>query len=53
MAQTSVGAVDDHPRGLAGGSWTRQIDTGFQIGFRRFSLLLVYVAAALTSNQPA
>ncbi len=34
---------------IAAGLDTRQIDTGFQIGLRRFSLLLVYVAGALTT----
>jgi P-type Mg2+ transporter len=41
-ARTEFGAI-------ATGLDTRQVDTGFQIGLRRFSLLLVYVAGALTT----
>ncbi len=41
-AHTEFGAI-------ATGLDTRQVDTGFQIGLRRFSLLLVYVAGALTT----
>ena len=33
---------------IATGLSTHQIDTGFQVGLRRFSMLLVYVAGALT-----
>jgi Mg2+-importing ATPase len=33
---------------IAAGLGTRQTETGFQVGLRRFSMLLVYVAAALT-----
>jgi Mg2+-importing ATPase len=33
---------------IATGLSTHQLDTGFQIGLRKFSLLLVYVATALT-----
>ncbi|MDT7711356.1 MAG: P-type Mg2+ transporter, partial [Pseudonocardiales bacterium] len=35
---------------IAAGLSTHQIDTGFQVGLRRFSLLLVYVAGALTTS---
>jgi P-type Mg2+ transporter len=35
---------------IAAGLNTHQRDTGFQIGLRRFSMLLVYVAAALTTS---
>jgi len=42
-ARTQFGAI---ARGLA----THQLDTGFQVGLRRFSMLLVYVAAALTTT---
>ena len=41
-ARTEFGAI-------AAGLDTRQVDTGFQIGLRRFSLLLVYMAGALTT----
>ncbi len=41
-ARTEFGAI-------ATGLDTHQVDTGFQIGLRRFSLLLVRVAAALTT----
>lgn len=34
--------------GIAAGLSTHLLDTGFQVGLRRFSLLLVYVAGALT-----
>jgi Mg2+-importing ATPase len=33
---------------IAAGLGTRQLDTEFQLGLRRFSMLLVYVAATLT-----
>ena len=33
---------------IAAGLGTRQLETEFQVGLRRFSMLLVYVAAALT-----
>jgi magnesium-transporting ATPase (P-type) len=35
---------------IATGLSTHQIDTGFQVGLRRFSMLLVYVAGALTTS---
>jgi P-type Mg2+ transporter len=35
---------------IATGLSTRQLDTPFQTGLRRFSMLLVYVAAALTTS---
>jgi P-type Mg2+ transporter len=35
---------------IAAGLSTHQLDTGFQIGLRRFSMLLVYVAGALTTS---
>ena len=35
---------------IAAGLNTHQLDTEFQVGLRRFSMLLVYVAAALTSS---
>jgi P-type Mg2+ transporter len=35
---------------IAAGLSTHQIDTGFQVGLRRFSMLLVYVAGALTTS---
>ncbi|GAA2109127.1 magnesium-translocating P-type ATPase [Microlunatus panaciterrae] len=35
---------------IAEGLTTRQLDTEFQVGLRRFSMLLVYVAAFLTST---
>jgi Mg2+-importing ATPase len=35
---------------IAAGLHTRPLDTAFQLGLRRFSMLLVYVAAALTSG---
>jgi P-type Mg2+ transporter len=35
---------------IAAGLDTHQLDTGFQVGLRRFSMLLVYVAAALTTT---
>jgi Mg2+-importing ATPase len=35
---------------IATGLSTHQIDTGFQLGLRRFSMLLVYVAGALTTS---
>jgi Mg2+-importing ATPase len=35
---------------IAVGLSTHQLDTGFQVGLRRFSMLLVYVAGALTSS---
>jgi P-type Mg2+ transporter len=34
--------------GIAAGLSTHQLDTEFQVGLRRFSMLLVYVAGALT-----
>ena len=42
-ARTEFGAI-------AAGLDTHQLDTAFQLGLRRFSLLLVYVAGALTSS---
>ncbi|HET6877489.1 MAG TPA: HAD-IC family P-type ATPase [Jatrophihabitans sp.] len=41
-ARTEFGAI-------AAGLATRQLDTEFQIGLRQFSMLLVYVAGALTT----
>jgi Mg2+-importing ATPase len=35
---------------IATGLSTHQLDTEFQVGLRRFSMLLVYVAAALTTS---
>lgn len=35
---------------IAAGLSTHQLDTEFQVGLRRFSMLLVYVAAALTTS---
>ncbi|MFJ5070006.1 magnesium-translocating P-type ATPase [Kitasatospora sp. NPDC088556] len=35
---------------IAAGLGTHQLDTEFQVGLRRFSLLLVYVAGALTTS---
>ena len=35
---------------IAAGLGTHQLETGFQIGLRRFSMLLVYVAGALTTS---
>jgi Mg2+-importing ATPase len=35
---------------IAAGLSTHQLDTEFQVGLRRFSLLLVYVAGALTTS---
>jgi P-type Mg2+ transporter len=35
---------------IAAGLSAHQLDTGFQIGLRRFSMLLVYVAGALTTS---
>jgi len=35
---------------IAIGLSTHQIDTGFQVGLRRFSMLLVYVAGTLTTS---
>ncbi|PYC87330.1 magnesium-translocating P-type ATPase [Streptomyces tateyamensis] len=35
---------------IAAGLSTHQLDTAFQVGLRRFSLLLVYVAGALTTS---
>ncbi|MDT4911108.1 MAG: P-type Mg2+ transporter [Pseudonocardiales bacterium] len=35
---------------IAAGLNTRQVDTEFQVGLRRFSLLLVYVAGSLTTS---
>jgi P-type Mg2+ transporter len=35
---------------IAAGLSTHQLDTAFQVGLRRFSMLLVYVAAALTAS---
>ena len=35
---------------IAAGLRTHQLDTEFQVGLRRFSMLLVYVAAALTTS---
>ncbi|MHA6757986.1 magnesium-translocating P-type ATPase [Streptacidiphilus sp. PAMC 29251] len=35
---------------IAAGLSTHQLDTAFQVGLRRFSMLLVYVAGALTSS---
>ncbi len=35
---------------IAAGLGTHQLDTGFQLGLRKFSMLLVYVAGALTSS---
>ncbi len=35
---------------IAAGLSTHQLDTEFQVGLRRFSLLLVYVAGALTAS---
>ncbi|MDQ6656868.1 MAG: magnesium-translocating P-type ATPase [Actinomycetota bacterium] len=35
---------------IAAGLSTRQLDTEFQVGLRRFSMLLVYVAATLTTS---
>ena len=35
---------------IAAGLSTHQLDTAFQLGLRRFSMLLVYVAAALTAS---
>ncbi|MDQ1673326.1 MAG: P-type Mg2+ transporter, partial [Frankiaceae bacterium] len=42
-ADTEFGAI-------AAGLGTQQLDTEFQVGLRRFSMLLVYVAGALTSS---
>jgi P-type Mg2+ transporter len=42
-ARTEFGAI-------AAGLGTRQLDTSFQLGLRRFSMLLVYVAGALTTS---
>jgi Mg2+-importing ATPase len=35
---------------IAAGLYTHQLDTEFQIGLRQFSMLLVYVAGALTTS---
>jgi Mg2+-importing ATPase len=35
---------------IAAGLSTRQLDTEFQVGLRKFSMLLVYVAGALTTS---
>jgi P-type Mg2+ transporter len=35
---------------IAAGLGTRQLDTEFQVGLRKFSMLLVYVAGALTAT---
>ncbi|MFC4529999.1 magnesium-translocating P-type ATPase [Sphaerisporangium dianthi] len=35
---------------IAAGLGTRQLETQFQVGLRRFSMLLVYVAATLTTS---
>jgi Mg2+-importing ATPase len=35
---------------ITAGLNTHQLDTGFQLGLRRFSMLLVYVAGALTTS---
>ncbi|MDT7554734.1 MAG: P-type Mg2+ transporter, partial [Pseudonocardiales bacterium] len=35
---------------IATGLGAHQVETGFQVGLRKFSLLLVYVAAALTTS---
>ncbi|MEY9965236.1 Mg2+-importing ATPase [Streptacidiphilus sp. MAP12-16] len=35
---------------IAAGLSTHQLETGFQLGLRRFSMLLVYVAGALTTS---
>ena len=46
--------VDTGPRTefgkIAAGLSTHQLDTEFQVGLRKFSMLLVYVAAALTTS---
>jgi Mg2+-importing ATPase len=42
-ARTEFGAI-------AAGLSTHQLDTEFQVGLRRFSMLLVYVAAVLTTS---
>jgi P-type Mg2+ transporter len=42
-ARTEFGAI-------AAGLRTHQLDTEFQVGLRRFSMLLVYVAGALTTS---
>ncbi|EDX20329.1 magnesium-translocating P-type ATPase [Streptomyces sp. Mg1] len=44
----STGASTEFGK-IAAGLGTHQLDTEFQVGLRRFSLLLVYVAGALTS----
>ena len=36
---------------IAAGLGTHQLDTEFQLGLRRFSMLLVYVAGALTPRS--
>jgi Mg2+-importing ATPase len=45
----STGAATEFGR-IAAGLSTRQLDTQFQLGLKRFSLLLVYVAGALTTS---
>jgi Mg2+-importing ATPase len=44
----STGASTEFGK-IAAGLGTHQLDTEFQVGLRRFSLLLVYVAGALTT----
>jgi P-type Mg2+ transporter len=45
----STGARTEFGR-IAAGLSTHQLDTEFQVGLRKFSMLLVYVAAALTTS---
>ncbi|MDT5036030.1 MAG: P-type Mg2+ transporter [Micromonosporaceae bacterium] len=46
---TATGALSQFGR-IAAGLGTHQTETQFQVGLRRFSMLLVYVAAALTTS---
>ncbi len=45
----STGARSEFGK-IAAGLSTHQLDTEFQVGLRRFSMLLVYVAGALTTS---
>jgi P-type Mg2+ transporter len=46
---TATGARTEFGK-IAAGLSTRQLETEFQVGLRRFSMLLVYVAGALTTS---
>ncbi len=48
-AVVSTGARTEFGK-IAAGLSTHQLDTEFQVGLRKFSMLLVYVAGALTSS---